>query len=180
MSLRTVCCVPPASACSGYRAGSPTTSADGSSGCARLSEITPIRRGTEIPAWQSSRLNARYHSALRLAGIVLRGSSVESAPGDVTVNGFPFDMARVFEDFVTIALDESLALMPGYCRRQAQHHLDENQVIRIISDFARYADDGTPLAVADAKCKAEKPAGIPDADLYQILAYCTASGMPGS
>jgi 5-methylcytosine-specific restriction enzyme subunit McrC len=164
MSLRIVCCVPPANAYSGYRAGVPD---DVRGRLLRLREITPIRRGTEIPAWQSSRLNARYHSALRLAGIVL-------------VSGFLFDMARVFEDFVTIALDESLALMPGYCRRQAQHYLDENQVIRIISDFVRYADDGTPLAVADAKCKAEKPAGIPDADLYQILAYCTASGMPGS
>ncbi|WP_225991536.1 McrC family protein [Actinomadura montaniterrae] len=26
----------------------------------------------------------------------------------------------------------------------------------------------------DAKYKAEKPAGFPDADLYQMLAYCTA------
>ncbi|OXM65380.1 McrC family protein [Amycolatopsis vastitatis] len=144
---------------------------------ARLSEITPVRRGTEIPVWQPSRLNARYHSALRLAGIVLQGSSVESAPGDVTVSGFLFDMARVFEDFVTTALGESLASLPGYCRSQARHHLDESQAIRIIPDFVRYADDGTPLAVADAKYKAEKPAGFPDADLYQMLAYCTALGL---
>ncbi len=34
--------------------------------------------------------------------------------------------------------------------------------------------DGVPLAVVDAKYKAEKPAGFPDADLYQMLAYCTA------
>ncbi len=144
---------------------------------ARLSEIAPIRWGTEIPVWQSSRLNARYHSALRLAGIVLRDSSVDSAPGDVTVSGFLFDMARVFEDFVTAALDESLAPMPGYCRRQARHHLDENEAIRIIPDFVRYADDGTPLAIADAKYKAEKPAAFPDADLCQMLAYCTALGL---
>jgi len=144
---------------------------------ARLGEITVIRRAAQIPAWQPSRLNARYHAALRLAGIVMRGASVESAPGDVTVSGFLFDMARVFEDFLTAALRESLASMPGYCRGQATHHLDENDAIRIVPDFVRYADDGTPLAVADAKYKAEKRAGFPDADLYQMLAYCTALGL---
>ena len=30
----------------------------------------------------------------------------------------------------------------------------------------------------DAKYKAEKPAGFPDADLYQMLAYCTVLGLP--
>jgi 5-methylcytosine-specific restriction enzyme subunit McrC len=34
--------------------------------------------------------------------------------------------------------------------------------------------DGVPAAVTDAKYKAEKPAGFPHADLYQILTYCTA------
>jgi 5-methylcytosine-specific restriction enzyme subunit McrC len=36
---------------------------------------------------------------------------------------------------------------------------------------------GGPVAVLDAKYKAEKPAGFPDADLYQMLAYCTALGL---
>jgi 5-methylcytosine-specific restriction enzyme subunit McrC len=29
----------------------------------------------------------------------------------------------------------------------------------------------------DAKYKAEKPAGYPNADLYQLLAYCTVLGL---
>jgi 5-methylcytosine-specific restriction enzyme subunit McrC len=33
-------------------------------------------------------------------------------------------------------------------------------------------------AVVDAKYKAEKPSGFPDADLYQMLAYCTALALP--
>ena len=33
---------------------------------------------------------------------------------------------------------------------------------------------GAPIAVADAKYKAEQPGGFPEADLYQVLAYCTA------
>lgn len=33
---------------------------------------------------------------------------------------------------------------------------------------------GKAAAVIDAKYKAEKPSGFPNADLYQLLAYCTA------
>jgi 5-methylcytosine-specific restriction enzyme subunit McrC len=36
---------------------------------------------------------------------------------------------------------------------------------------------GSPAAVIDAKYKAEKPRGYPNADLYQLLAYCTVLGL---
>lgn len=144
----------------------------------RLGEIAPIPRGHSLPAWRPSRLNARYHDALRLAALVLRGTSVEHRPGEVTVNGFLFDLAKVFEDFVTIALREALAGQGGHSVLQATHHLDERDAVRMIPDFVQYAEDGTPLAVADAKYKAEKPEGFPDADLYQMLAYCTALNLP--
>lgn len=144
----------------------------------RLADITPIGRGHAPPAWRPTRLNARYHHALRLAELVLRGASVEHQPGDVTVSGFLFDMARVFEDFVTVALREALTGRGGRCTLQATHHLDERQAIRVIPDLVHYSDDGKPLAVADAKYKVEKPEGYPDADLYQMLAYCTALDLP--
>ncbi len=35
-----------------------------------------------------------------------------------------------------------------------------------------------PTCVVDAKYKAEKPGGFPHADLYQLLAYCTALRLP--
>ncbi|MEU0482662.1 hypothetical protein ABZ260_26190 [Streptosporangium sp. NPDC006013] len=144
----------------------------------RLADITLLGRGQELPSWRPTRLNTRYQNALRLAELVLRGASVEHRPGDVTVNGFLFDMARVFEDFVTVALREALADSGGHCALQATHHLDERQAIRMVPDFVWHADDGPPLAVADAKYKAEKPAGFPDADLYQMLAYCIALNLP--
>lgn len=37
--------------------------------------------------------------------------------------------------------------------------------------------DATAWAVVDAKYKAERPDGFPDADLYQMLAYCTVLGL---
>ncbi|SFL06651.1 5-methylcytosine-specific restriction enzyme subunit McrC [Streptosporangium canum] len=141
---------------------------------ARLADIMVIGTGQEPPKWRPSRLNARYHRALRLAEIVLRGASVEHRPGDVIVSGFLFDLAKVFEDFVTVALREALADSDGHCVLQATGYLDERDAIRMAPDFVWYAEDGTPLAVADAKYKAERPKGFPDADLYQMLAYCTA------
>ena len=142
----------------------------------RLVDITPIGRGHEPPAWRPSRLNARYLPALRLAELVLRGASVEHRSGDVTVSGFLFDMPRVFEDFVTTALREALT-GDGRCILQGDCHLDEENAVRMVPDLVHYTGDGTPLAVADAKYKAEKPDGFPDADLYQMLAYCTSLGL---
>ena len=45
-------------------------------------------------------------------------------------------------------------------------------------DFVLYGPDGAVCAVVDAKYKAEKREGFPDADPYQMLACCTALGLP--
>ena len=44
-------------------------------------------------------------------------------------------------------------------------------------DFLWTGRDGRKVVV-DAKYKAEKPDGFPNADLYQLLAYCTVLGIP--
>ncbi len=50
--------------------------------------VRPIRGHRQIPGWQATRLNARYHPGLRLAELVLRATSVEHESGIVAVNGF--------------------------------------------------------------------------------------------
>ncbi|WP_149826784.1 McrC family protein [Streptomyces tailanensis] len=146
---------------------------------ARLAAVTAIVRGQPLPDWRPSRLNARYHHSLHLARAVIDGISAEHKPGGLRIDGFLFDMNKLFEDFVTVALREAF---PGTgsghtARLQDPHHLDEAAVIRMKPDFVLYGPDGTPCAVADAKYKAEKRGGYPDADLYQMLAYCTALGL---
>ncbi|MFH8973571.1 McrC family protein [Streptomyces sp. NPDC017890] len=145
---------------------------------ARLADVTPVVRGQRMPRWQPTRLNARYQSALRLAEVLLGGGSVEHAPGGLRIDGFLFDMNQLFEDFVTVALREALNGSGLVARLQDSHHLDEASAIRMRPDFVLYGPDGAPCAVADAKYKAEKRGGYPDADLYQMLAYCTALGLP--
>ncbi|WP_328718924.1 McrC family protein [Streptomyces sp. NBC_00247] len=144
----------------------------------RLADVTPLVRGQLLPAWHPNRLNARYQQALHLARAVLTDASPEHAPGGLRMDGFLFNMNKLFEDFVTVALRESLRGTDLRCVLQDAHHLDEAAAIRMRPDFVLYQPDGAPLAVVDAKYKAEKRAGYPDADLYQMLAYCTALGLP--
>jgi 5-methylcytosine-specific restriction enzyme subunit McrC len=140
-----------------------------------FTEVTPLEGGEVVPAWQPTRLNARYHTALRLAELVLRATSTEHGPGGVAVTGFLLDMPLVFEEFVTVALREALASEHGgrVVAQDRDWFLDQANRVRLRPDVVWYWR-GSPAAVVDAKYKVESPAGYPNADLYQMLAYCTA------
>jgi 5-methylcytosine-specific restriction enzyme subunit McrC len=95
----------------------------------------------------------------------------------VAVNGFLLDMPRLFEDFITVALREALESADGgRVDDQDQNHFDEARQVRLRPDIV-WKIRGSAVAVIDAKYKAEKPAGYPNADLYQLLAYCTVLGL---
>jgi 5-methylcytosine-specific restriction enzyme subunit McrC len=134
--------------------------------------VLPAR--SALPEWRPSRINARYVPALRLAEIVLRNQSAEPGPDGVTVAAFVVSMPQVFEDFVTVALREALAGFPGDTFGQYVSHLDRGESIMIRPDVV-HMKGGIPVAVFDAKYKLEdNSAGYPNADAYQMLAYCTA------
>jgi 5-methylcytosine-specific restriction enzyme subunit McrC len=140
-------------------------------------DVATIQRGDPVPSWQPTRLNARYHTALRLAELVLRATSVEHSAGLVAVNGFLLDMPQLFEDFVTAALREALeGSYGGQAAAQSRGYLDVAGRVMLRPDIT-WQVGGAVAAVADAKYKAEKPSGYPNADLYQLLAYCTVLGL---
>ncbi len=141
-----------------------------------LTDVTLVPAGRSLPVWHPNRLNARYHDALWLAEIICAGEAVAHVAGDVRLTGFLVNMAKVYEDFVTATLTEALTASGGSCRAQDPWYLDEDSNARMRPDLVWYLD-GHPAAVIDAKYKAEKPAGFPDADLYQLLAYATALGL---
>ncbi|MFE9857521.1 McrC family protein [Streptomyces sp. NPDC005780] len=144
----------------------------------RLADAAPLVRGRDLPGWTPSRLNARYQPALRLAEAVLRGTSPEHRAGELTLDGFLFDMNSLFEDFVTGALREAVREHGLTGRLQDPHHLDTAHAIRMRPDLVVHQSDGrTPVAVVDAKYKTEKAGSYPSADLYQMLAYCTVLGL---
>jgi 5-methylcytosine-specific restriction enzyme subunit McrC len=152
----------------------------------RLEGTQVIRTGAPLPPWRRTRLNERYQPALRLAELVLHNTSAEAGPGGVRVAAFVVSMWQVFEGFVTTALAEALRRYPGRTQTDPQFVscLDqplpghERGAITISLD-AVHLVHGVPRLIFDAKYKAGNPHGrYPNADHYQMLAYCTALSVP--
>ncbi len=143
----------------------------------RLDDVSDLVPGQRLPNWRPNRRNAHYETVLWFASMVLKHESVDLPEGAVEVNGFIIDMAKVFEDFVTAALTESLERIDGRVSAQDPQTFDLGGTVKMNPDLVWYRGS-TALAVIDAKYKAEKVAGYPNADLYQMLAYCTALGLP--
>lgn len=148
----------------------------------KLDGAAMLPAGAPLPIWEESRANTHYGSALRLAEIILRNMSAEAGLGQQRVASFVVNMAAVFEDFVTVALRESLGAAPGRTEGQHECFLDEpdgsgRSRVKMFADVV-HVMDGKPVAVFDAKYKASSWSGYPNADHYQMLAYCTALNVP--
>lgn len=141
-----------------------------------LVDVTDLPAAARLPVWHPTRLNGKYHDALWLGEIALANRSIDQIPGTLRIDGFLIDLYQVFENFVTDTLSAALAHMGGRCQAQDRHTLDEEGLVDIRPDLV-WRIDGQPVAVIDAKYKAEQPAGFPQADLYQALAYATAYGL---
>lgn len=141
-----------------------------------LGEITAVRPGMDLPAVRFTRLNARYRPAVRLASLILRGGSTRFAVGDVTATTLSFNMNTVFEDFLGAALGRSLEDRGGRVALQHTSTLDEAGRISLRPDLTWW-HGATCVAVIDAKYKALQLKGLPNPDVYQMLAYCQAYGL---
>ncbi|MXZ39911.1 MAG: restriction endonuclease [Holophagales bacterium] len=136
---------------------------------------------TTVPEVKFDRLNAHYREVVTLARLILRHTSFEAARGAVRANGFLMDMNDVFQEFVTRALREELRLSERAFRsdrRLPPIHLDTAGRVRLKPDLSWW-NGLTCTFVGDAKYKRVKHAHVPNADLYQLLAYTTALDLPG-
>jgi 5-methylcytosine-specific restriction enzyme subunit McrC len=144
---------------------------------ATLEEVGPEPPVPLVSAPEITRLNQRYAPALALAELILRGTSITTSRGEVASAAFVFDMNKVFEDFLSSALRVALERRGGRVRLQyARRHLDEAGRLTLKPDITWW-HDGVSRAVIDAKYKALAVSGIPNADAYQMLAYCIALGL---
>ncbi|MFJ4208535.1 McrC family protein [Paenarthrobacter sp. NPDC089675] len=151
----------------------------------KLEGVSVLNHGAALPVWTESRINGHYVPALRLSEIILRSMSAEAGTGHRMVASFVVNMATVFEDFVATALKEALEPYPGLTEWQYEAFLDEAEPGFRSSDRVRMFVDvvhcvnGRPALIFDAKYKAASASGAyPNADHYQMLAYCTALGVP--
>ncbi|WP_276514739.1 McrC family protein [Curtobacterium flaccumfaciens] len=141
-----------------------------------LDGVSVIPVGAPVPEVRPDRRNARYSSALALASLVLSGSSVEQRAGAVVASGFLVDMWSVFEDFVSAALREAFTPYGGVLVSQYQSTLDVEGTVKIAPDLVWLVDEEVRACI-DVKYKVEKHGQYPNADLYQMAAYCRRFGL---
>jgi 5-methylcytosine-specific restriction enzyme subunit McrC len=91
-------------------------------------------------------------------------------------------MDEVFENFVVRALREELALSESVFPQGAkgrQLHLDKDRFLGLRPDLSWW-EGHRCVFVGDAKYKrTPDTAGVKNADIYQLLAYATATGLQG-
>lgn len=142
----------------------------------RLDGVTHASDSRELSLPQITRLNRHYQPALILADIVLRGASLGAVHGQVRSVTFAFELHRVFEQFLAVALAASLNLRGARLQEQVTGRtLDYERSLRLRPDFVVW-NGGRCHAVLDAKFKRlDHELG---GDAYQLLAYLLEFGPP--
>ncbi len=130
-----------------------------------------------------TRLDEHYRPAVELARLIIANSSLELIGGKVAGAALLIDMNLVFEKFLYVALGEALGLSATQWKHEARLTLDAGGHIRMYPDLSWWAAGGPasgslPRFVGDAKYKRLSPQGFQHADIYQMLAYCTAANLP--
>jgi 5-methylcytosine-specific restriction enzyme subunit McrC len=130
---------------------------------------------SDVPNLSFNRLNEPLRPASILSQLVLRADSVRDATGSVEGASFTVDMNKLFERFVERVVDEEARRQGWEPAPQRIRHLTDSVAMQP-DLILRRAD--VDCAVGDAKYKRLEFADWPHADLYQLLAYCVALGLP--
>lgn len=134
-----------------------------------------------VPSVRFDRLNEHYRGVVELSRLILRYGAFEAGRGAVRASGFLMDMNVVFQEFATQALREALGLSERVFRSDGGARdiaLDEAGRVRLKPDLTWW-EGHSCVFVGDAKYKNIIGDLIPNADLYQMLAYATALDLPG-
>ena len=132
----------------------------------------------DVPSIRYDRLNEHYRGVVELSRLILRHGEFETGRGAVRASGFLMDMNVVFQEFVTEALRDDLGVSPQSFGERYIDSLDCEKHIRLKPDLT-WRNGSQYVFVCDAKYKKIVHDRIPNADLYQLLAYVTALDLPG-
>ena len=149
---------------------------------ARLDTVSPVEYSANaVPEIVFDRLNQHYRHVVALSRLILRQRSFETERGGLRASGFLIDMNVIFQEFVTRALRDELRVSDRVFRsddRIERVTLDEAGQVRLKPDLTWW-DGGDCTFAGDVKYKRIENAHVPNADLYQLLAYATALDLPG-
>ena len=138
----------------------------------------------DVPDVRFDRINEHYRGVVGLSRLILRHSAFESERGVVHATGFLMDMNTLFQEFLTVALREALGVSDRvfYSDKQLtgnrRIYLAKSRRVKLEPDLTWW-DGAVCTFVGDAKYKHVRVEGVPNADLYQMLAYVTALNLPG-
>ncbi len=150
---------------------------------ATLANVTHVEfPPQEVPEVTFDRFNEHYREVVSLSRLILRHQSLELERGETRASGFLVNMNDVFQGFVTGSLRESLGVSEHILRSDKQLpwpiFLAEGPSLRLKPDLTWW-DGRRCTFVGDAKYKRVDVKNVPNADIYQILAYATALSLPG-
>ena len=131
-----------------------------------------------VPEVRFDRLNEHYRDVVGLARLILRHSAFRSDRGKVRAAGFLMDMNGVFQEFVTRSVREALGVSESVFLERAIGTLDQEGKVGLKPDLTWWDGEACTF-VGDAKYKNVTGERVPNADLYQLLAYITALDLPG-
>lgn len=146
-----------------------------------LANVSEVEFGNQLPRFLFNRLNDRYRPAILMAQLILRATSYDLRRGEASSRAFLIDMNRVFEEFVVQALRDELRLSDKQFPQGAVGRrllLDVAGRIQLKPDISWW-DGKNCVFVGDVKYKKTTDMRVPNADLYQLLAYTTATNLPG-
>ena len=132
----------------------------------------------DVPDVRFDRLNEHYRVVVGLSRLILRHSAFESERGVVRAAGFLMDMNTLFQEFLTVALREALGVSEQVFLEKKIDTLDDDGKIHLRPDLTWWHGRDCQF-VGDAKYKGIENESVPNADLYQLLAYVTALHLPG-
>ena len=139
-----------------------------------LAEITPVNLSASIISrFQYNRLNEDYRQLHLFCRLFLEGASLSEESGPFDFQTFLVDMDKLFEKFVTQVLRER-ARGHMVVNDQVPVYLGHEQKVLMRPDII-VREGETVLLVADCKYKRLEPDEFKNHDIYQMLAYCTAT-----
>ena len=128
-----------------------------------------------IPELTFTRLNRQWEPAARVAALILRQEALRDRTGTAVGTSFTVDMNSLFEKFVEEVVQEEAGRAGLQLQPQAPVRLTDR--VMMLPDLVLRSRSHR-VAVGDAKYIEVDPDGWPNANLYQLLAYCIALGLP--
>ncbi len=144
----------------------------------QLDGVRPRPASPPPPRVAWTRINDRYRSAVTLARLILKSSSLDLEGNPTTSSDtFLVDMNKVFEDVVGIGLQKVLEGTGLRVLLQQTDHLDYRRNVEIRPDVVVRDTSGSVAAIADIKYKRPSTDKLSPGDVYQAVAYATRYGL---